>query len=105
MSRILDGIKTEAEQLACTCLSEPWPQTEQKIIAGMNAWQTGLNEAEKILTPSSEAELQRAGELLNIALTLILQAIRSKNPVALSNALVNEFSDMLDALERMVPRS
>ena len=105
MSRILEGIRTKAEQLACTCLSEPWAQTEQKTIAELTAWQTGLNEAEKVLVPSSEAEIQRAGELLNTALNLILQAIRAKNPVALSNALVNEFSDMLDALERMIPRS
>lgn len=105
VSSILEGIRTNVGQLACTCLSEPWTQTEQKIVAEMPAWQTGLSEAEKVLVPSSEAELQKAGEQLNIALNLILQAVRAKNPVALSNALANEFSVTLDTLDGMIPRS
>ena len=102
MSPDLESILTQATQLARTCLADPWINTEQKIASEMVQWQSKLVETEKTLTDVPNTKIQTVSEQLNLALTLILEAIRSKNPVGLSNALANEFTDTIRTLDSLI---
>ena len=103
MYPVLGSILTEAAQLACTCLSDPWVETERKIATEMMQWQSKLVEAEKTISNVPDATVQGLSEQLNLALQLILAAVQSKNPVGLSNALANEFTDTIKTLDSLIP--
>jgi hypothetical protein len=102
VSPTLDSVRIQAEMLASTCLSEPWSQTERKIVAELPSWQEKFVETEKAIMDKPDSSMEEANEQLNQALERIFTAVQSKDAVALSNALAYQFVETLNILDRLI---